>query len=118
MDNFNVYAIYDTVGNVFRSDLTARERKYYDRKSFAEKALDKYLKRTGFDPDRFKVVEINCIPETTEYILHHVDLFEAVYECTSCGYKEVEVAKNPNWNYCRGCGRKLIKHPQSKGEKI
>ena len=118
MDNFNVYAIYDTVGNVFRSDLTARERKYYDRKSFAEKALDKYLKRTGFDPDRFKIVEINCCAETTEYILHHVDLFEAVYECTSCGYKEVEVAKNPNWNYCRGCGRKLIKHPQSKGEKI
>ena len=118
MDNFKIYAIYDTVGNVFRSDLTARERKYYDRKSFAQKALDRYLRRIPFDPDRFKIVEINCSVGDTEYILHCVDLFEAVYECTSCGYKEVEVCKNPQWNYCRCCGKKLIKHPQSKGEKI
>ena len=118
MDNFKIYAIYDTVGDVLRSDLTARARKYYDRKKFVQDAIDYYIARTHFDPDRFKVVEINCSVGDTEYILHHVDLFEATYECTSCGYKEVEACKNPQWNYCRCCGKKLIKHPQSKGEKI
>ena len=118
MDNFKIYAIYDTVGNVFRSDLTSRRTRYYNRRAYAQLALDDYLKRTHFDPDRFKVVEINCSVGDTEYILHCVDLFEAVYECTSCGYREVEACKNPQWNYCRCCGRKLIKHPQSKGEKI
>lgn len=118
MDNFKIYAIYDKVGNVFRSDLTSRGRKYYNRRSYAQKVLDDYLRRTHFDPDRFEVKEINCTVGDTEYILHHVDLFEAIYECTSCGYKEVEVAKNPQWNYCRCCGKKLIKHPQSKGDKI
>ena len=116
--DFKVYAIYDSVSDTLRSDLTSRERKYYDRRVFAEKALNRYLRRFPFDPNRFTIVEINCMIGETEYNLYCVDLFEAIYECASCGYREVEVCKNSNWNYCRCCGKKLIKHPQSKGEKI
>lgn len=56
-NEFKLYAIYDTVGDVFRSDLTSKHKKYWEIKKAAQNVVDKC---TWYSPDRLKIVEVDC----------------------------------------------------------
>lgn len=59
-DNFKLYAVYDIHGDVLRSDLTSRHKKYWEQKQRAMEAIQAYCSYLCCDISRFKVVEINC----------------------------------------------------------
>ena len=58
-DNFKLYAVYDIHGDVLRHDIT-RNKKYWETKKAAMKAVQNYCDFFCYDISRFKVVEINC----------------------------------------------------------
>jgi hypothetical protein len=59
-NEFKLYAVYDTVGDVLRGDLTSKHKKYWESEKAANNALQGFLRSHGFDPDRFKIVEVDC----------------------------------------------------------
>lgn len=65
-NEFKLYAVYDTVGDVLRGDLTSKHKKYWESEKAANNALQKFLRSHGFDPDRFKIVEVDC--EVNKYV--------------------------------------------------
>lgn len=56
-NEFKIYAIYDTVGDVLRGDLTSKHKKYWDVKKAAQQIIDN---NKNYSPGRLKVVEIEC----------------------------------------------------------
>lgn len=66
MNEFKLYAVYDTVGDVLRGDLTSKHKKYWESEKAANNALQEFLRSHGFDPDRFKIVEVDC--EVNKYV--------------------------------------------------
>lgn len=59
-NEFKIYAVYDTVGDVLRGDITSKHKKYWESEKAANKALQEYLRSHGHSPDRFKIVEVDC----------------------------------------------------------
>lgn len=65
-NEFKLYAVYDMVGDVLRGDLTSKHKKYWESEKAANNALQEFLRSHGFDPDRFKIVEVDC--EVNKYV--------------------------------------------------
>lgn len=59
-NEFKLYAVYDTVENILRGDLTSKHKKYWETEKAANKTLQEFLRFRGFEPDRFKIVEVDC----------------------------------------------------------
>ena len=46
---------------------------------------------------------------TTRMKMVNINTCEAVYECEKCGRRESIYCHDPDWNYCRKCGRVITK---------
>lgn len=56
-NEFKIYAIYDTVGDVLRGDLTSKHKKYWESEKAAQNVIYKCRR---YSPGRLKIVEIDC----------------------------------------------------------
>ena len=59
-NEFKLYAVYDRVKDGLRSDLVSKHKKYWESVARAQAAINFHTRCYNSDPDRFKVVEIDC----------------------------------------------------------